>query len=111
MIRGGVTCFADMYYHEESVAQAIADAGMRAICGQTVLKFPSPDAESYEDSINSARSFIETWKDHDLVIPAIAPHSAYTTTEDILEECNQLAIEFDVPLHIHIAETSQEQEQ
>jgi 5-methylthioadenosine/S-adenosylhomocysteine deaminase len=111
MIRGGVTCFADMYYHEESVAQTIADVGMRAICSQTVLKFPSPDAESYEDSLNSARSFIKTWKDHHLVIPAIAPHSAYTTTEDILEECTQLAIEFDVPLHIHIAETSQEQEQ
>lgn len=111
MIRGGITCFADMYYYEDTVAQATADAGMRAICGQTVLKFPSPDAESYEDSINSARSFIETWKDHDLVIPSIAPHSAYTTTEDILRECAEIALEFDVPLHIHIAETSQEQDQ
>lgn len=111
MIRGGITCFADMYYYEDTVAQATADAGMRAICSQTVLKFPSPDAESYEDSINSARSFIETWKDHDLVIPSIAPHSAYTTTEDILRECAEIALEFDVPLHIHIAETSQEQDQ
>lgn len=111
MIRGGITCFADMYYYEDTVAQATAVAGMRAICGQTVLKFPSPDAESYEDSINSARSFIETWKDHDLVIPSIAPHSAYTTTEDILRECTEIALEFDVPLHIHIAETSQEQDQ
>jgi 5-methylthioadenosine/S-adenosylhomocysteine deaminase len=111
MIRGGVTCFADMYYHEESVAKTIAEVGMRAICGQTVLKFPSPDAESYEDSLKSARSFIKTWKDHELVIPAIAPHSAYTTTEDILRECIELATEFDVPLHIHIAETAQEQEQ
>ncbi len=111
MIRGGITCFADMYYYEDTVAQATAVAGMRAICGQTVLKFPSPDAESYEDSINSARSFIETWKDHDLVIPSIAPHSAYTTTEDILRECAEIALEFDVPLHIHIAETSQEQDQ
>ncbi len=111
MIRGGITCFADMYYYEDTVAQATAVAGMRAICGQTVVKFPSPDAESYEDSINSARSFIETWKDHDLVIPSIAPHSAYTTTEDILRECAEIALEFDVPLHIHIAETSQEQDQ
>jgi 5-methylthioadenosine/S-adenosylhomocysteine deaminase len=111
MIRGGITSFADMYYHEESVAETIADVGMRAICGQTILKFPSPDAESYEDSLKAARSFIETWKDHDLVIPSIAPHSAYTTTEDILRECTELAREFDVPLHIHIAETAQEQDQ
>ena len=50
MIRGGVTCFADMYYFEESVAAATAEAGMRALCAQTVLKYPSPDAASYEDT-------------------------------------------------------------
>ena len=44
MIRSGVTCFADMYYFEEAVAEATADAGMRALCGQTVLRFPAPDA-------------------------------------------------------------------
>ena len=44
MIRSGVTCFADMYYFEEDVAKATAEAGMRALCSQTVLKFPTPDA-------------------------------------------------------------------
>jgi len=111
MIRGGVTCFADMYYYEEFIAEATAEAGMRAICGQTVLKFPSPDADSYEDSLKSARDFIKAWKDHDLIIPSIAPHSAYTTTEDILRECAEISLEFDTPLQIHIAETLQEQEQ
>ena len=42
MIRGGITSFADMYYFEESIAQATADAGMRAVCSQTVLKIPDP---------------------------------------------------------------------
>src|SRR5574338_1355153 len=40
MIRSGVTTFADMYYFEESVAEAAAAAGLRALCAQTVLKFP-----------------------------------------------------------------------
>src|SRR5574340_178908 len=43
-IRSGVTTFNDMYYFEDSVAQAAADAGLRAVCGQTVMKFPAPDA-------------------------------------------------------------------
>jgi 5-methylthioadenosine/S-adenosylhomocysteine deaminase len=47
MIRSGVTCFADMYYFEEAVAEATAEAGMRALCAQTVLRFPSPDSASY----------------------------------------------------------------
>ena len=58
MIRSGVTTFADMYYFEEHVARATAEAGMRALCGQTVLKFPSPDAASFEDSLAAAREFI-----------------------------------------------------
>ena len=48
MIRSGTTCFADMYYFEESVAEAAAAAGVRALCAQTVLKFPSPDAASFD---------------------------------------------------------------
>src|SRR5262245_40451326 len=44
MIRSGITCFADMYYFEDAVAEATVGAGMRALCAQTVLRFPSPDA-------------------------------------------------------------------
>ena len=40
MIRSGVTCFADMYYFEDAIAEATAAAGMRALCAQTVLRFP-----------------------------------------------------------------------
>ena len=108
MIRSGITTFADMYYFEETVAQATADAGLRAVCGQTVLKFPSPDADSYEDSLARSRRFIETWKDHQLIVPAVAPHAPYTCTEEILKACTDLALEFDVPIHIHLAETRQE---
>ena len=105
MIRSGVTCFADMYYFEESVAEATAAAGLRALCGQTVLKFPSPDAASYEDSLARARDFITRWKNHPLVVPAPAPHAPYTCTAEILQACAALAAEFDVPLHIHLSET------
>ncbi|HIE56840.1 MAG TPA: amidohydrolase, partial [Anaerolineales bacterium] len=45
-IRSGVTCFADMYYFEDAVAQATAEAGMRAVCSETILKFPTPDAQT-----------------------------------------------------------------
>jgi 5-methylthioadenosine/S-adenosylhomocysteine deaminase len=110
LIRGGVTCFADMYYFEENVAQATAEAGLRALCAQTVLKFPAPDAASYEESLAAARSFIEGWKDHTLIVPGVAPHAPYTCTEEILRATAALAVEFDVPLHTHLAETALEVE-
>jgi 5-methylthioadenosine/S-adenosylhomocysteine deaminase len=109
-IRSGVTTFNDMYYFEDDVAQATADAGLRAVCGQTVIKFPVPDANAYEDSLEMARTFIQKWKGHELIVPAVAPHAPYSTTPEILKACTELAKEFDVPLHIHISETSFEVE-
>jgi 5-methylthioadenosine/S-adenosylhomocysteine deaminase len=111
MIRSGTTCFADMYYFEESVAEAAAAAGLRALCAQTVLKFPAPDAASFEDSLARARDFISRWKGHSLIVPAPAPHAPYTCTVEILRACAELASEFDVPLHTHLAETLHEVEQ
>jgi len=105
LIRTGVTCFADMYYFEEKVAETTAEAGLRAVCGQTVLKFPTPDAVSFEDSLAAAREFIEHWKGHPLITPAVSPHAYYTCTPEILRATAQLAAEFDVPLHTHISET------
>ena len=110
MIRSGVTSFADMYYYEEDVAKATAEAGMRALCGQTILKFPSPDAQSYEDSLEYTRDFISRWKDHSLIVPAVSPHAPYTCTAEILKASAELAMEFDVPLHTHISETALEVE-
>jgi 5-methylthioadenosine/S-adenosylhomocysteine deaminase len=110
MIRSGTTCFADMYYFEEAVAEAAAAAGMRALCAQTVLKFPSPDAASYEDALAASRAFIEKWRGHPLIVPSVAPHAPYTCTAEIFRSCAELAAEFDVPLHTHLAETAHEVE-
>ena len=108
LIRSGVTTFADMYYFEDQVAEATAEAGLRAICCQTILKFPSPDADSYETSLAASEEMIKKWKDHPLITPAIAPHAPYTATVDILNSATAMALKYDIPLHIHIAETAQE---
>jgi 5-methylthioadenosine/S-adenosylhomocysteine deaminase len=111
MIRSGTTCFADMYYFEDAVAEAAASAGLRALCAQTVLKFPTPDAASYEDGLASARAFLAAWKGHPLIVPSVAPHAPYTCTAEIFRACAELAAEFDVPVHTHLAETPFEVEQ
>ncbi|HEX9839746.1 MAG TPA: amidohydrolase family protein [Anaerolineales bacterium] len=105
-IRSGITTFNDMYYFEEDVAKAAAEVGMRAVCGQTVMKFPAPDAASYEDSLAMAREFIQRWKAHPLIVPAVSPHAPYTCTAEILRATAELAKEFDVPLHTHLSETA-----
>lgn len=110
LILGGTTCFADMYYFEDEVARACAEAGLRGVCGQTILKFPAPDAESYEQSLAYTEAFIQKWKGHPLIVPAVAPHAPYTNTDESLKACTELARQYDVPLIIHVSETRQEVE-
>ena len=108
MIRGGTTTFCDMYFFEDQVARAADETGMRAICGQTVMRMPTPDAASYEDGIRRARRFVEQWSTHDRVIPTIAPHAPYTCTDEIYREAVALCREYGVPLVTHLSETARE---
>ncbi len=110
LFRSGVTTFADMYYFEHEIAKATAEAGMRALCTESILKFPAPDAASYDDSLAYTREYIQEWKGHELIVPGIAPHAPYTTTPEILKASRDIAVEYDVPYQIHLAETKHEVE-
>jgi 5-methylthioadenosine/S-adenosylhomocysteine deaminase len=108
MIRGGVTTFCDMYYFESEIARATSEAGMRAMLCESILKFPVPDAETYETSLAYTRQFIETWLDNPLIKPTIAPHAPYSNTHETLQKSRDIALEYQRPLMIHIAETRRE---
>jgi len=110
MIRGGTTTFADMYYFESDIAETTEKAGLRALLGETILKFPAPDAATYEESFAITREFVQRWKDHPRITPTIAPHAPYSNTEETLRRAGDLAREFDLTLMIHIAETRREVE-
>ncbi|MGB1250500.1 MAG: amidohydrolase family protein [Candidatus Promineifilaceae bacterium] len=108
MIRSGITTFADMYYFESDIATATAEIGMRALLGQTLIIFPTPDSQTYEDGLDLCRQFIEKWNGHELIQPAVSPHAWYTATPELLRACADLALEYDVPVHTHVAETAAE---
>ena len=108
MIRGGVTTFADMYYFEDRAAEAASEAGIRIVAGETVLDFPAPDFKTPAETLAWTEKFIEKWKDNELVIPAVAPHSAYLLAPRYLKAAAELAERTGAPLLIHLAETQTE---
>lgn len=111
MIRGGTTTFVDMYYFEEEVARAADQAGMRAICGQTVMRLPTPDADSFDAGIERARHFMAEWRGHPRIIATVAPHAPYTCTDEIYRQAAALCAEFGAPLITHLSETAREVEE
>ena len=110
MLRGGVTCFADMYYHEEEVAWAAVQAGMRGLCGETITKLPTPDAKTYEQSLQYCADFLAHWAGHESIVAVPAPHSIYMCTPEILRETTRLARQAGVPQMMHVSETADEVE-
>ncbi|MGL4601240.1 MAG: amidohydrolase [Plesiomonas sp.] len=111
MIKGGVTTYADMYYFEDEVAKTVDKAGMRAILGESVIKFPVADAKNADEGIQYAVNFIQQYKNHPRITPAFAPHAPYTNTTEHLQKIAKLSQELDVPVMIHLAETDREQEE
>jgi 5-methylthioadenosine/S-adenosylhomocysteine deaminase len=108
MIESGTTTFADMYYFEDDIAEATRESGLRGVLGQSVIKFPVPDAKTPEDALVRAEAFINKWKDDPLITPAVAPHAPYTLEAPTLKAVRALANKYNVPLLIHLAETKDE---
>ena len=106
MIRGGTTTFVDMYYYPDTIAQVVADCGMRALISATVIDQRSPDAESAGDSISKGGGFIDRWKNrHPRITPIFGPHANYTLNAEQLQKTRQAAQELGVAISIHVAES------
>ena len=108
MALSGTTTYADMYYFEETVAEETKRAGMRGMLGQTVIGFPAPDYKTPEAALAGAETFLKAYADDPLIVPAVAPHAIYTTSDDTLQAARTLADRYGKPLIIHLAETKAE---
>jgi 5-methylthioadenosine/S-adenosylhomocysteine deaminase len=108
MIESGTTTFADMYYFEEEIAKATAEAGLRAVLGETIIQFPVADARTPAEGLARAERFIREFKDNGLVVPAVAPHALYTNDRTTLVASAELGRKYGVPVIIHFAETEDE---
>lgn len=110
MIRTGTSAFVDMYLFADAVAEAVDASGLRCLVGEAVFAFPTPASASHTEAFGHIRAFTERWRGHPRLRAAVMPHTVYTTTPEILEECRDLAADLDLPLHIHLSETRTEVE-
>lgn len=108
MALAGITTYADMYYHMDEMAKGTKEVGLRAVLGETIIKFPVVDAKEPYGGLEYAKNFINEYKNDELIIPALAPHSAYLVSGEKLKEIKEVADEYKVPVMIHAAEFSDE---
>ena len=111
MLLGGTTCFNDMYFFPKDAGAAALDMGIRAVLGMIVLDFPTAFAQDSADYIARGIAVHDETRSQELLTTAWAPHAPYTVSDEPLERIRTLSEEMDVPVHIHVHETSDEVEQ
>lgn len=111
MLRGGVTCFNDMYFYPQASGHAALTAGMRAALGIIVIEMASSYAADARDYVSKGLALRDALKGEPLLSFCIAPHAPYTVSDRSFERIAVLQGELDLPLHIHLHETRDEIEQ
>jgi 5-methylthioadenosine/S-adenosylhomocysteine deaminase len=108
MIMSGTTCFCDMYLFEDAVARAAKKAGMRAVVGEVLYDFNSPNYGPIENGFEYTQKLIHDWQDDPLVTIAVEPHSTYLCAPQLLKKAFNLTQSYNLPLVIHLAESKSE---
>jgi len=110
MIRGGTTCFNDMYFFPDATARVAQQAGMRATVGLIVFDFPSAWGSGPDDYIHKGLELHDALRDAPLVRTIFAPHAPYTVGDEPLLKIRRYANELGIGVHMHVHETAHEVE-
>jgi 5-methylthioadenosine/S-adenosylhomocysteine deaminase len=105
MIKTGTTCFADMYFHEDMVAKAVKQSGLRASLAEGIIEAGKKalGEETLHRSINFAKKYNRYAEGR--ITTMLGPHSAYTCSQSLLKRIMEEASRLSVGLHLHLAES------
>jgi len=111
MLRGGITCFNDMYFFPDAAANAALQSGMRATIGLIALDFPTPYASDADTYLYKGLAIRDQFSPEPLLSFSLAPHAPYTVSDKTLSKVLTYAEQLDLPIHIHLHETDAEIQQ
>jgi 5-methylthioadenosine/S-adenosylhomocysteine deaminase len=108
MLKGGTTCFNDMYFYPEETARAALDTGIRAAVGIICIEFPTRYAVDAQDYLRKGLAVRDRYMNEPALSFCLAPHAPYTVSDRSLEQIVTYANELDLPIHMHLHETEDE---
>lgn len=107
-LKGGITCFSDMYFYPSVVSELVHKHGVRAQITIPVLDFPVPDARDADEALRNGVALFDDLKHHPRITIAFGPHAPYSVADDKLESIRVLVAEMDAGIHMHVHETAHE---
>jgi 5-methylthioadenosine/S-adenosylhomocysteine deaminase len=110
-IKGGITCFSDMYFFPKVASECIHDSGIRGQIAIPILDFPIPGASTADEAIRQGVELFNDLKHHERIKITFGPHAPYTVGDENLEKIRVIAEELDASIHMHVHETAFEVQQ
>ena len=107
-LKGGITCFCDMYFYPKVASDCVHNSGIRAQIAIPILDFPIPGASSADEAIRQGIELFGDLKHHPRIKITFGPHAPYTVNDDNLEKIRVIAEELDAGIHMHLHETAHE---
>lgn len=110
MIKSGTTCFNDMYFFENVIAEEAKKAGIRGVMNESLIDFPTASFKTVDEGLRLSEKLIQQWQGEPIIHPSVCAHAPYTCSEDTLRKAKKLADKYNTLLQIHVAETKKEVE-
>ncbi|WP_207263506.1 TRZ/ATZ family hydrolase [Pseudomonas sp. GW101-3H06] len=110
-LKGGITCFSDMYFFPKVASERVHNSGIRAQIAIPILDFPIPGASSADEAIRQGVELFGDLKHHQRIKVTFGPHAPYTVGDENLEKIRVIAEELDASIHMHVHETAFEVQQ
>lgn len=110
MIKSGTTCFNDMYFFEDVIAEEARKAGIRGVMGESVIDFPTASFQTVDEGLAICEALIRKWQGDPIIHPSVCVHAPYTCSKETLIKTKQLADKYHTLLQIHVSETRKEVE-
>ncbi len=105
MIKSGTTCFADMYFHEDKVAMAVDESGLRGVLAEGIIEAGNKalGKKMFDKSVNFAKSF-HKWV-NGRINTMLGPHAVYSCSPKLLMKIGNKASALNIGVHLHLAES------
>lgn len=110
MIKSGTTCFNDMYFFEDVIAEEARKAGIRGVMGESVIDFPTASFRTVDEGLAICEALIRKWQGDPIIHPSVCVHAPYTCSKETLIKTKRLADKYHTLLQIHVSETRKEVE-
>ena len=104
MLESGTTCSNNMYFSSPAAINAVVQTKVRSVFSECLMD----NDDRGKERIDIFKKLYEKYKDNDLISFMVAPHSMYTCSKKYLKECSELALSYNVPVHIHFSENEEE---